>query len=48
MERYPAPVIAVTGDFVGGGAEYARFADAVLAAPHARFGFPGISQRRIR
>jgi enoyl-CoA hydratase/carnithine racemase len=43
MERYPAPVIAaVNGDCVGGGVEYALFADAVLAAPHARFGFPEI------
>src|SRR5437773_234062 len=43
MERYPAPVIAaVNGDCVGGGLEYALFADAVLAAPHARFGFPEI------
>jgi len=43
MERYPAPVIAaVNGDCVGGGVEYALFADAVLAVPHARFGFPEI------
>jgi enoyl-CoA hydratase len=43
MERYPAPVIAaVNGDCVGGGVEYALFADQVLAAPHARFGFPEI------
>lgn len=43
MERYPAPVIAaVNGDCVGGGVEYALFADVVLAAPHARFGFPEI------
>lgn len=43
MERYAAPVIAaVNGDCVGGGVEYALFADAVLAAPHARFGFPEI------
>ena len=43
MERYRAPVIAaVNGDCVGGGVEYALFADAVLAAPHARFGFPEI------
>lgn len=43
MERYPAPVVAaVNGDCVGGGVEYALFADAVLAAPHARFGFPEI------
>jgi enoyl-CoA hydratase len=43
MDRYPAPVIAaVNGDCVGGGVEYALFADAVLAAPHARFGFPEI------
>ena len=43
MERYPAPVIAaVNGDCVGGGVEYALFADMVLAAPHARFGFPEI------
>jgi enoyl-CoA hydratase/carnithine racemase len=43
MERYPAPVIAaINGDCVGGGVEYALFADAVLAAPHARFGFPEI------
>ncbi|WP_246735212.1 enoyl-CoA hydratase-related protein [Bradyrhizobium sp. S69] len=49
MERHPAPVIAaVNGDFVGVGVEYAVFADAVLAAPHARFGFPEIRQRRIR
>lgn len=43
MDRYPAPVIAaVNGDCVGGGLEYALFADVVLAAPHARFGFPEI------
>jgi enoyl-CoA hydratase/carnithine racemase len=43
MERYPAPVIAaVNGDCVGGGVEYALFADAVLAVPQARFGFPEI------
>jgi len=43
MERYPAPVIAaVNGDCVGGGVEYALFADAVLAVPHARLGFPEI------
>jgi enoyl-CoA hydratase/carnithine racemase len=43
MERYPAPVVAaVNGDCVGGGVEYALFADVVLAAPHARFGFPEI------
>jgi enoyl-CoA hydratase len=49
MERHPAPVIAaVSGDFVGGGVEYALFADTVLAALHARFGFPEIRQRRIR
>lgn len=43
MERYLAPVIAaVNGDCVGGGVEYALFADAVLAVPHARFGFPEI------
>jgi enoyl-CoA hydratase len=43
MERYPAPVIAaINGDCVGGGVEYALFSDAVLAAPHARFGFPEI------
>src|SRR5690242_3840630 len=31
MERYPAPVIAaVNGDCVGGGVEYALFADVVL------------------
>ena len=43
MDRYPAPVIAaVNGDCVGGGVEYALFADAVLAVPHARFGFPEI------
>ncbi|MFI5953846.1 enoyl-CoA hydratase/isomerase family protein [Cryptosporangium sp. NPDC051539] len=43
MERYPAPVIAaVNGDCVGGGMECALFADAVLAVPHARFGFPEI------
>jgi len=43
MERYPAPVIAaINGDCVGGGMEYALFADLVLAAPHARFGFPEI------
>lgn len=43
MDRYPAPVIAaINGDCVGGGLEYALFADVVLAAPHARFGFPEI------
>jgi len=43
IERYPAPVIAaVNGDCVGGGVECALFADAVLAVPHARFGFPEI------
>lgn len=43
MERYPAPVVAaINGDCVGGGVEYALFADVVLAAPHARFGFPEI------
>lgn len=43
MERYPAPVIAaVNGDCVGGGVECALFADAVLAVPQARFGFPEI------
>jgi enoyl-CoA hydratase/carnithine racemase len=43
MDRYPAPVIAaVNGDCVGGGLEYAFFADLVLAVPHARFGFPEI------
>lgn len=43
MDRYPAPVIAaVNGDCVGGGLEYALFADVVLAVPHARFGFPEI------
>jgi len=43
MERYPAPVVAaVNGDCVGGGVEYALFADLVLASPHARFGFPEI------
>ncbi len=43
MDRYPAPVVAaVNGDCVGGGLEYALFADVVLAAPHARFGFPEI------
>jgi enoyl-CoA hydratase/carnithine racemase len=43
MDRYPAPVIAaVNGDCIGGGLEYALFADVVLAVPHARFGFPEI------
>lgn len=43
MERYPAPVVtAVNGDCVGGGVECALFGDVVLAAPHARFGFPEI------
>ncbi|WP_310962449.1 enoyl-CoA hydratase/isomerase family protein [Nocardioides terrisoli] len=44
MDRYPRPVVAaVNGYCVGGGVEYAMFADLVLAAPHARFGFPEIN-----
>jgi enoyl-CoA hydratase len=43
MDRYPRPVVAaVNGYCVGGGVEYAMFADVVLAAPHAQFGFPEI------
>jgi enoyl-CoA hydratase/carnithine racemase len=43
MERYPRPVVAaVNGYCVGGGVEYAMFADVVLAVPQAMFGFPEI------
>lgn len=43
MDRYPRPVVAaVNGYCVGGGLEFAMFADAVLAVPHAQFGFPEI------
>ena len=43
MDRYPRPVVAaVNGYCVGGGVEYAMFADVVLAVPHAQFGFPEI------
>ena len=43
MDRYPRPVVAaVNGYCVGGGLEYAMFADAVLAVPDAQFGFPEI------
>ncbi|WP_459983280.1 enoyl-CoA hydratase/isomerase family protein [Nocardioides sp. AN3] len=43
MDRYPRPVVAAVNGFcVGGGVELASFADVVLAAPHARFGFPEI------
>lgn len=44
MDRYPAPIVAaVNGVCVGGGMEIALFADHLLAAPHARFGFPEIN-----
>jgi len=43
LDRYPRPVVAaVNGYSVGGGLEYASFADVVLAVPHAQFGFPEI------
>lgn len=44
IDRYPGPVVAaVNGYCVGGGVEYAAFADLVLAVPHAQFGFPEIN-----
>lgn len=44
MDRYPRPVVAaVNGYCVGGGVEYAMFADVVIAVPHAQFGFPEIN-----
>lgn len=44
LERFPRPLIAaVNGHCVGGGMELALFADAVLATPNAKFGFPEIN-----
>jgi enoyl-CoA hydratase len=48
MERHQTSGIAVDGGCVVDGVGYAFFANALLAAPHARFGFPEIRQRRIR
>lgn len=44
MDQFPRPLIAaVNGHCVGGGMELALFADAVLATPRAKFGFPEIN-----
>lgn len=44
MDTFPRPLIAaVNGHCVGGGVEFALFADAVFATPQARFGFPEIN-----
>lgn len=44
LEAYSAPIVAaVQGYAVGGGLELVLFADLVIAAPEARFGFPEIN-----
>lgn len=44
MDQFPCPLIAaVNGHCIGGGVEFALFADVVLATPAARFGFPEIN-----